>query len=417
MRTMLASVARSATRQGSVSASARKFCSASAPTLSSRSRSVPEHQQQQPEARTSLKDLHPLPKSMREQLERSDAPEEPYTATGNSNDPAVHSSRPASQPAEPEVSPKVAAPGLAKLQQGSTGGSRRSFCSVSAPALSSRSRSFSRQQQQPAARTSLEDLHPLPESMREQLENSAASEEPYTATGNSNDPAVHSSRPASQPVEPELSPQVAAPGLVNGASSSPSASGTSSGGSNASMPTSNNSEEWGTSFAGLGERSFSRESIDVLMAPVNEADVEIKPDGLIYLPEIKYRRILNKAFGPGGWGMAPRSETNVGQGIVSREWVLICQGRFVATARGEQEFFKPSGVPTASEGAKSNALMRCCKDLGVSSELWDPRFIRQFRKKHCVEVWAQDTAGKKKKLWRRKDDPPFEYPWKETGTA
>jgi hypothetical protein len=67
----------------------------------------------------------------------------------------------------------------------------------------------------------------------------------------------------------------------------------------------------------------------------------------------------------------------------------------VATARGEQEFFKPSGVPTASEGAKSNALMRCCKDLGVSSELWDPRFIRQFRKKHCLEVWAQDTAGKK----------------------
>src|SRR5579863_8750280 len=39
-------------------------------------------------------------------------------------------------------------------------------------------------------------------------------------------------------------------------------------------------------------------------------------DGMIYLPEIKYRRILNKAFGPGGWGLAPRSETNVGPKIV-----------------------------------------------------------------------------------------------------
>jgi hypothetical protein len=29
-------------------------------------------------------------------------------------------------------------------------------------------------------------------------------------------------------------------------------------------------------------------------------------DGVIYLPEIKYRRILNRAFGPGGWGLVPR---------------------------------------------------------------------------------------------------------------
>ena len=50
-------------------------------------------------------------------------------------------------------------------------------------------------------------------------------------------------------------------------------------------------------------------------------------DGLIYLPEIKYRRILNKAFGPGGWGLAPRSETNVSSRVVSREYALVCLGR------------------------------------------------------------------------------------------
>lgn len=411
---MLASTARSVLRQSAISAPARSFCAASAPLLNSSNRKASK-QEQEPVARTGLKDLHPLPKEMKEQLENADAPKDPYTASGNSNDPAVHSSRPASQPAEPEVSIKKAAPGLAKNASSSKGpSSSRSFSSTSS-ALSSRARGFSKQQQQQSvARTSLKDLHPLPESMREQLEGADEPQEPYTATGNSNDPSVHSSRPAAQPAQPEVSPSVAAPGLVNGSSGNGTSSASTS---TPSSSSSSISEEWGTSFAGLGERSFSKDAIDVLMAPVNETDVEIKPDGLIYLPEIKYRRILNKAFGPGGWGMAPRSETNVGQGIVSREWVLICQGRFVATARGEQEFFKPSGVPTASEGAKSNALMRCCKDLGISSELWDPRFIRQFRKKHCVEVWAQDTAGKKKKLWRRKDDPPFEYPWKETGTA
>ena len=42
----------------------------------------------------------------------------------------------------------------------------------------------------------------------------------------------------------------------------------------------------------------------------------------------------------------------------------------MAIARGEQEFFDPNGVATATEACKSNALMRCCKDLGIASELW-----------------------------------------------
>ena len=50
---------------------------------------------------------------------------------------------------------------------------------------------------------------------------------------------------------------------------------------------------------------------------------------MIYLPEIKYRRILNKAFGPGGWGLAPRGETNVSAKVVSREYALVCLGRYV----------------------------------------------------------------------------------------
>jgi len=85
---------------------------------------------------------------------------------------------------------------------------------------------------------------------------------------------------------------------------------------------------------GVGETSFSREIVAALMKPIDLDDIEIKPgmyicfdilssnrkkkkkrfftqtpgfvttfifkDGMIYLPEIKYRRILNKAFGPGG---------------------------------------------------------------------------------------------------------------------
>ncbi|KAG5338316.1 hypothetical protein E4T56_gene5379 [Termitomyces sp. T112] len=172
--------------------------------------------------------------------------------------------------------------------------------------------------------------------------------------------------------------------------------------------------DWSKSYSGLATQAFPQEVAALLMAPIDPLDIEMKPDGLIYLPEIKYRRVLNKAFGPGGWGLAPRSETNVGPKIVSREYALVCQGRLVAIARGEQEYFDPSGIPTAVEACKSNALMRCCKDLGVASELWDPRFIREFKEKYCTEVFAEHIpTKKKKKLWRRKDQPKFGYPYQE----
>jgi hypothetical protein len=69
--------------------------------------------------------------------------------------------------------------------------------------------------------------------------------------------------------------------------------------------------------------------VAVLLEEVNSEDVEIKPDGIVYLPEIKYRRILNKAFGPGGWGLVPRSESIVTPKTVTREYALICHGRYM----------------------------------------------------------------------------------------
>lgn len=103
--------------------------------------------------------------------------------------------------------------------------------------------------------------------------------------------------------------------------------------------------DWSKSYHGLSTQAFSKDIAELLLAPIDPLDIEMKPgkhyskcslffvetqlDGLIYLPEIKYRRVLNKAFGPGAWGLAPRSETNVGPKIVSREYALVCQGRSV----------------------------------------------------------------------------------------
>lgn len=88
--------------------------------------------------------------------------------------------------------------------------------------------------------------------------------------------------------------------------------------------------------------------------------------------------------------------------------------RLVSIARGEQDYFSPDAIPTAVEGCKSIALRRCCKDLGIASELWDPRFIRKFIAEHTKEVFVEHMINRKKrKITLRKDDS-VQYPWKLT---
>merc|ERR1711964_610574 len=66
-----------------------------------------------------------------------------------------------------------------------------------------------------------------------------------------------------------------------------------------------------------------------------------------------------------------------------------CPWKVSISSRGEQDYFSPEGIPTATEGCKSNALMRCCKDLGVASELWDPRYNRKFMTDYAKQIWVE----------------------------
>lgn len=175
-------------------------------------------------------------------------------------------------------------------------------------------------------------------------------------------------------------------------------------------------------FYGISTSTFSEDVRKVLLSPLNPEDVEIKPDGLIYLPEIRYRRILNQAFGPGGWALMPRGEAkqfkndNEGAQLITREYALYCLGRFVSQAIGEHTFYTKINLSygKAVESAKSNALMRCCKDLGVASELWDPKFLSEWRSEYAADIWCENIRSKeKKKLWKKKGSRElFPYPWK-----
>jgi hypothetical protein len=57
--------------------------------------------------------------------------------------------------------------------------------------------------------------------------------------------------------------------------------------------------------------------------------------------------------------------------------------------------------------------MRCCKDLGIASELWDPRFIKRFMKEHGRETIVEHVTTKKRRRHFMRKDDEVKYPFKE----
>lgn len=163
-------------------------------------------------------------------------------------------------------------------------------------------------------------------------------------------------------------------------------------------------------YRGASSKPVTQKQQDQLLSPIEPKDVEIKPDGSPYLPQVKYRRKLNQTFGPMGWALMAVDDLKMKGNVLYRRYVLIVGDRYVAEAIGSQQYFENNpnmDYADAAEGVKSNALERCCKDLGVASELWDPNYINQWKSEYAVQVMAP-IRGQMKKLWRRKDRPQFD---------
>jgi len=147
----------------------------------------------------------------------------------------------------------------------------------------------------------------------------------------------------------------------------------------------------------------------ILFASVNEEDIEIRPDGLIYMPWMEYARRLSETFGM-EWALIPQGMPkyiHTKNSVVWGFWLII-KGSLCGYAIGEQDYHAESrqgkdfmSYTDACEGAKSNALMRLCKGIGISLELWKPSFIRQWKETHAEQYYDQK---KDKYYWRLKKD-------------
>ena len=153
---------------------------------------------------------------------------------------------------------------------------------------------------------------------------------------------------------------------------------------------------------GAGQIELTEKQIEILYAPVDDEAVEIRPDGLVYLPWMEYVTRLRQAFGL-NWAVIPKDEPRLGPSKTSILWgfYLVIQGKLAGYALGEQAYSASNATMNwsdAVEGAKSNALMRLCKGIGISLDLWKPSFIRHWKAKYAEEF---NDGGRKK--WRKKD--------------
>ncbi len=155
-----------------------------------------------------------------------------------------------------------------------------------------------------------------------------------------------------------------------------------------------------------------------LLASFDEAQIEIRPDGLIYLPQTFWRKRLNESFGIGQWCLVVKNsfkDPDTSKDKLYVEGILMARGCYLATAVGEAELHSDNPLQSWAsvfESAKSDCITRCCKDLSIASELWQPEYTRNWVAKNAVKVFIEKKGGGKGVSWRKKTSAPF---WNETG--
>ena len=148
-----------------------------------------------------------------------------------------------------------------------------------------------------------------------------------------------------------------------------------------------------------------------LSMPPNPADVEIRPDGLVYMPWNKFAGALDLAFGVGNWCQMPQGTPMSQDGFVCWQFDLYCLAVWVSTAIGEHPDpgNRRMSLANRAEAAKSDALVKNCKALGIFRELWDVQWRLDWQAEYAIRVWAlqSEYSSKGAWLWRRKDRDPF----------
>lgn len=165
-------------------------------------------------------------------------------------------------------------------------------------------------------------------------------------------------------------------------------------------------------FQGISQLQLTPDQIAALNEPIDQMVLDILPTGEVYPSQVEIRRQLNRVFGQGKWAIMPRGPFIKSDDCLFREYALFVNGCYVGEATGGQDWYEKNNRQTydvVCESVKSNALKRCCKDLGIASECWDKRWCEQWKREHAVRVQVKKKDQTLGWQWRRTDADPFPY--------
>lgn len=150
---------------------------------------------------------------------------------------------------------------------------------------------------------------------------------------------------------------------------------------------------------------------NILNADPTDDELAILPTGELYMPHLHVRRRLNKAFGTGCYVVREVSPVSRQGDQVIQTWAIDIDGlgeRARATGGAEyRERNKRTTWDDAIESAKSIAISRCGKAMGIGLILTDKRFCRAWRAIHCGIAKVTDFRNRESYQWRRIDDEPL----------
>lgn len=138
----------------------------------------------------------------------------------------------------------------------------------------------------------------------------------------------------------------------------------------------------------VGTLKLKDKQIAALRRPLDPSEIDWKPlvkDGPPILPYVSHnpcRDRLDAAFGLGGWGMVPVGMPKEKDGVIYVPFAMVVDGVPRIYAWGEQAYHDNNKQMTygdALEGAKSNAIVRCGKELGIGRELWTKAYRERLQ--------------------------------------
>ena len=62
---------------------------------------------------------------------------------------------------------------------------------------------------------------------------------------------------------------------------------------------------------------------------------------------------------------------------MTRDYAMFCLGRYFTRVVGEHAFHSRfnTSLGKAQELVKDDAITKCCRDLGIAREIWDPEVM------------------------------------------